>query len=570
MLHTGCRRGGPLRARTGRSSTGAATELTASQEVIMSAQLRHRLAWLMILPIPLFVIATIAVIWLLVPRMIAGIATDQAVATSRDIAEQFKAVRDYYTENVVEKIVIEGTLKVSSDHKQDAKAIPLPLTMMHDLNAQLANHETKIDLYSKFPFPNRAHRQLDAFQHEAWDFLINNPQGSFSRNEVRNGQHVVRVALADTMTVKACVDCHNATAASPKKDWKLGDLRGVLEIDSVIDRQLAHGATLSRSIIIGAILTGLLLLGITLLVANSVRRPIEDLIGAMQKMAVGDFEAALPGRGRRDEIGQLSAAFANMRLELAAAREREITNQARTAAMQSELTRVARLTTMGQMAAAIAHEINQPLAAIVTNGNAGLRWLANATPNLGEARAALKGIVNDGRRAGDVIGSIREIFRKEDQGKAVLDINDPIRETLGLAQGELRNARVVVRTELQGGLPPVLANRVQLQLVFRNLFTNAVEAMSSVTARGRVLHVRSEISDQAGVRVTVADSGPGIDPEIMNRIFDAFFTSKSTGMGMGLSICRSIVEAHGGKLSASRGHPHGTVFEISFPAAKGE
>ncbi len=533
----------------------------------MNVQPRHRLVWQMVLPFPLSVLATVAVIWLLVPRMIADIATEQAVSTSRDIAAQFKMIRDYYTENVVDKIVSEGTFKVSSDHKNDAKAIPLPVTMMHDLSALLADRDTAIKLYSKVPFPNRADRQLDVFQREAWDFLVSNPQGSYARNEVRDGKHVVRVALADTMAVKACVDCHNGTAESPKKDWKLGDLRGVLEINSVIDTKLAHGAALSRSIVAAAILIGLLLLGITLLVANSVRKPIEGLIGAMQKVAAGDFEAVLPGRGRRDEIGQLAASFNSMRSELAAARAREVADQARTAAMQSELTRVARLTTMGQMAAAVAHEINQPLAAIVTNGNAGLRWLAHATPNLDEVQAALKRIVQDGHRAGDVIVSIREIFRKEDHEKAVLDVNELIRESLRLSDADLRNARVAVRTELLDAVPDVLANRVQLQLVFRNLFTNASEAMSSITDRERVLYVRSEMSDPSGVRVTVADSGPGIDPESVNRIFDAFFTTKSASMGMGLSICRSIVEAHGGKLLASRGDPHGSIFEITFPAA---
>ena len=143
----------------------------------MNVQLRHSLAWQMIVPIPLTVIAAIAAIWLLVPRMIAGNATDQAVLASRNIAAQFKTIREYYTENVVDKIVMEGTFKASSDHKGDAKAIPLPVTMIHDLSALLTKQDTAINLYSKFPFPNRENRQLDAFQQEAWDFLVRNPTG---------------------------------------------------------------------------------------------------------------------------------------------------------------------------------------------------------------------------------------------------------------------------------------------------------------------------------------------------------------------------------------------------------
>jgi signal transduction histidine kinase len=545
--------------------TATATQTTPSQEAVMNVLLRHSLAWQMIGPIPLAVIVAIAAIWILVPRMIAGNATDQAVLASRNIAAQFKTIREYYTANVVDKVLMAGTFNASSDHKGDPKAIPLPVTMIHDLSA-LLKQETAISLYSKFPFPNRENRRFDAFEQAAWDFLIKNPQESYSRTEVRDGKHVVRVAVADTMVVQACVNCHNTTAGSPKKDWKLGDLRGVLEITSVIDASLADGAALSHSIIIGAILLGLVLLAITLAVARSVTRPIEGLIGAMQKVAAGNFETDLPGLGRRDEIGRLAAAFNNMVSELAAARQREAVDQARTAAMQAELSRVARLTTMGQMAASIAHEINQPLAAIMANGNASLRWLAHAPANLDEARAASHQIVKDGHRASDIIESIRAIFRKSDEGRVPLDVNELVRDVLMLMQGELQNGRVSVQTELASELPSVLGNPVQLQLVFRNLILNAVEAMSSVTDRGRVLHIRSEMKP-FGARIAVADSGTGIEPERMDRIFDTFFTTKSHGMGMGLSICRSIVQAHGGQLSASSSYPHGSIFEIVLPAA---
>ena len=183
----------------------------------MNVQLRHSLAWRMIGPIPLTVIAAMAAIWLLVPHMIAANAIDQAVLASRNVAAQFKTIREYYTENVVDKIVLEGTFKASSDHRGDAKAIPLPATMIHDLSALLTKQETAISLYSTFPFPNRADRELDAFQQEAWDFLIKNPQESYSRSEMPGGSHVVRVAVADTMAVQACVNCHNTTEARRRR-----------------------------------------------------------------------------------------------------------------------------------------------------------------------------------------------------------------------------------------------------------------------------------------------------------------------------------------------------------------
>jgi C4-dicarboxylate-specific signal transduction histidine kinase len=253
--------------------------------------------------------------------------------------------------------------------------------------------------------------------------------------------------------------------------------------------------------------------------------------------------------------------------QLGAAREREVADRARTATMQAELTRVARLTTMGRLAASMAHEINQPLAAIVANGNAGLRWLARTSPNFDEARVALDQIVKEGHRASDIIEGIRAVFRKGEERRTTVDVNELIGEVLLLTRAEIQNERISVRTELLNNLPKVVGDRIQLQLVFRNLIVNAVEAMNSVTDRERVLHIKSAIMP-SGVRVTVTDSGTGIDQDSKDRIFDTFFTTKSHGMGMGLSICRSIVEAHGGRLSASPSHPYGSIFEITLPAAK--
>jgi signal transduction histidine kinase len=533
----------------------------------MNLQLRHSLVWQMIGPIPLMVIAAIAAAWFIVPRMISDNATNQAVLAGASIATQFKTLREYYTENVVDKILSDGTFRASSNHKGNAKTIPLPATMILDLSAMLAKQNTAINLYSKFPFPNRANRPLDAFQQEAWDFLVRNLEETYSRQEMLDGRQVVRVAVADTMVVQACVNCHNTIAGSPKKDWKLGDVRGVLEVTSVIDAELANGAALSRSIIIGAVLIGLGLLGMALLVAGSVTRPIENLIGAMQKVAAGNFETVLPGLGRKDEIGRLAGGFNHMVSELGAAREREVVDRARTATMQAELTRVARLTTMGRLAASMAHEINQPLGAIVANGNASLRWLAHTPPNFDEARMALDQIVKEGHRASNIIEGIRAVFRKGEERRAPLDVNELIGEVLLLTRPEIQNERISVRTELLNDLPNVVGDRVQLQLVFRNLIVNAVEAMSSVTDRERVLHIKSAIMP-SGVQVIVTDSGTGIDQESIDRIFDTFFTTKSHGMGMGLSICRSIVEAHSGNLSASPSHPYGSIFEIVLPAAK--
>jgi signal transduction histidine kinase len=260
----------------------------------------------------------------------------------------------------------------------------------------------------------------------------------------------------------------------------------------------------------------------------------------------------------RDEIGRLAGAFDDMMSELAAARERDL-------AKQAELARDTRLTMMGQMAASIAHEINQPLAAIVTGSSAGLRWLGRATPDLDEVRATLQRINDDGHRASDVIASVRAMFKKEGQGRVAINVNDLIREVLVLVNGDLRKRKISVRTELAERLPPILADHVQLQQVILNLVTNAADAMAPVTDRARLLQIRSTLDGPDGVNIVVQDSGTGIDADARERMFDAFFTTKSNGMGLGLSICRSIVEAHGGRLWASPATPHGSMLQLMLP-----
>jgi PAS domain S-box-containing protein len=234
----------------------------------------------------------------------------------------------------------------------------------------------------------------------------------------------------------------------------------------------------------------------------------------------------------------------------------------------SELARVARLTTMGEMTASIAHEINQPLGAIVNDGSAGIRWLANASPDLEEARACFRRIVNDGHRASQVISGIRAMLKKTVGAKELLDINELAREVLMFARGEIESQKIVVQTELKENLLEVFVDRIQLQQVVLNLVMNGIDTMAVVRNRARVLKLRSEQTGVTSVSLTVEDTGAGVDNSIIGRIFEAFFTTKQHGMGLGLSICRSIVVAHGGQLSVSPGHPHGSAFHIELPACQ--
>jgi PAS domain S-box-containing protein len=229
-----------------------------------------------------------------------------------------------------------------------------------------------------------------------------------------------------------------------------------------------------------------------------------------------------------------------------------------------ELAQVARRTTLAAMTAAIAHELKQPLGAIVTNANAGLRWLDRSPPDLTEIRDALRHIAADGHRASDVIQSVRAVFTKGDQAGSPLDANALIRETIGILRPELEAAKIAVCLNLAPQLALLHGHKIQLQQVVLNIVSNAADAMRTVTDRPKVLTVKSAPNDWGGVAITIEDSGIGIESENADRVFDPFFTTKAHGMGMGLAICRSIVEAHGGSLSMSPGSPHGSVFHVSL------
>jgi len=238
---------------------------------------------------------------------------------------------------------------------------------------------------------------------------------------------------------------------------------------------------------------------------------------------------------------------------------------------QDELARISRITTMGELAASIAHEVNQPLSGIVINGNACLRWLATVdgpSEGLIEARQASERIVRDGKRAGDVIQRLRNVFKSAPAEKSAVDLNEIIQEVLLLLRHQTERLKVTLQPELQSNLPPVLGDPVQLQQVILNLILNGAEAMETTPEQGRKLVIRTSAQGIETVLVEVQDAGVGISPEALEKIFEAFYTSKAGGMGMGLSISRSIVENHGGKLGARANQGPGSNFFFSIPQSR--
>jgi C4-dicarboxylate-specific signal transduction histidine kinase len=295
-------------------------------------------------------------------------------------------------------------------------------------------------------------------------------------------------------------------------------------------------------------------LGTALLIARvmSLRRRAEE---ALQEL-LGELELKVQQR-----TAELARANDDLRGEIT---ERQRAEEALQKA-QAELAHVARVMTLGELTASISHEVNQPIAAVVTNGQVCLRLLALETPRPDDVRTTVERIVRDARRASDVIQRIRALAKRTEPQMVSLDINDVIREATLLVQREVLSHGVSLRTELASGLPPVLGDRVQLQQVIINLLMNGVEAMASVTDRPRRILIRSQRHEAGEVLVAVLDSGIGIDAETAERVFSAFFTTKPSGMGMGLSISRSIIRAHGGRLWVSPNPDHGAAFQFTVP-----
>ncbi|NQV60327.1 MAG: DUF3365 domain-containing protein [Alphaproteobacteria bacterium] len=264
--------------------------------------------WKLVLPVPIALTLMIAAGWYFIPQWTASNAVDAAIASGAETVAQFKTIRGYYTKNVIAKVKANGTIKPAIKHKDVPNTVPLPATFIHDVSKLMEDRDTKIRLYSAYPFPNRSTRKLDNFQTEAWTALNANPDAIFSRRVTIDGTAVVRVAMADKMVAQGCVNCHNSHPDTPKSDWKLDDVRGVLEVDMRIDNQLAAGRSLGNKITLFAALAAAVVALITLFGARAVAGPIRQMTNVMKRLSEGDQDMDVPAKERRDEIGQMAQA----------------------------------------------------------------------------------------------------------------------------------------------------------------------------------------------------------------------------------------------------------------------
>jgi methyl-accepting chemotaxis protein len=266
---------------------------------------KNSVLWRLVLPIPIFASIAIVVALVLLPRVIASNSIADSEHNALETVTQFKELRGYYTARVVAKAVQNG-LAATVDHANEPKSIPLPATFIHDISEVLKSRDTRIQLYSAYPFSNRADRTLDAFQQRAWSVLSADPKATVQEQAIVDGKRILRVAVADTMQAEACVTCHNARADSPKRDWKLGDVRGVLEVSTSIETALGRGEQLGNYIAAAIAVIAVLLTAIAFAFGRSVSKPLLAMSTAMSRLAEGDLAVAVPAGARRDEIGRMA------------------------------------------------------------------------------------------------------------------------------------------------------------------------------------------------------------------------------------------------------------------------
>ena len=415
--------------------------------------IRSKISYKLIAPIPITGLIAITLIVALLPASISDNVTENSIKSATQTVSQFKRLRAYYTKNVISKIVADGNIKPHFEHNGNPKAIPLPATMIHDLSEQLSKESTTIALYSVYPFPNRANRQLDAFQQEAWSYLNKNPDGVFTRQETRNGKEVLRVALADTLSVGACVTCHNNHPLTPKTGWKLNDVRGVLEVSQEIGGPLAAAKALGLSVSLWTLVLVLLAIATIVYLTRMISKPIDEMTYVMGAMAEGDLTQNIPGIDSTDEVGRMAGALVKFKTAMI---DRKRLRQEQEQAEEREANQVAKLEQlskdrlekerenerlMAEQKVSIAQELEDRVGNFTERLGESLTNLSGASDNLiGTASGLVTIATETGRKAENASGAANKM--RENVGTIASAVGE-YSATIQEVNSEVRSASAI-------------------------------------------------------------------------------------------------------------------------------
>jgi signal transduction histidine kinase len=531
------------------------------RKATMFGGLRTSIRLRLLLPLPVFAALVLIVLAIWVPRLILDNARQTAIVNATQIVNQYKAIRGYYTRDVVSVVMAGSDLVAAADHQDDPNAVPLPATMVHDLNEILQDQSTSVQLFSPYPFPLREERELDAFQSQAWEVLTSNPDQVLTRVERLDGGRVLRVAIADLMVDQSCVDCHNGHPDTPRAGWQLGQVRGVLEVRSDLDEQYA-AARRASFMVLGLVAFLLILLTATfLLISNSVTAPLDRIIHNMRRLARSDSDVELKDLDRPDEIGEMARA-----LEVFKASQLRRSEDERALSHYAEELQRSNAE-LQVFASAASHDLQEPLRKIQTFGERLQDKYSRELDETGEMY--VDRMIDAATRMRKLIDALLIFSRVNTSNTHMTDVDlngvmQEVLEDLGQQISECGGEVTV------GSLPTVSADGTQLRIVFQNLISNALK----FRAVDRPTKITVEVSKDKGqnkdvVQISVTDNGIGFDPRHAGRIFGMFerlhSRSEYEGTGVGLATCKKIAERHGGSLSAVSEPGSGSVFTLVLP-----
>lgn len=398
--------------------------------------------WKLVLPVPVFIVVGLILLVFGLPAVTKTIVSQNAVDQATSLVEQFKTIRGYYTKNVIKKIVADGNMKPSYDHADDPAAIPLPATFIHDLSKLLAEKDTRLNLYSAYPFPNRSDRQMSEFQQRAWEELTNDPNAVITEEVEIEGESYVRVAIADTMAADACVNCHNAHPASPKTDWVLGDVRGVLEVTTSVQSAIARNERMTFVLVAVIAGAGLVLVVVTVLVGRGVSKPLVEVSDGMLRLAGGDTSIDIPDIARNDEIGRISGTLGVFRDNLL-----EMKNLEQQTHEQNEQRRQERISQRAGLATDLENLLGEAVSAVKGTAE---RLKSQAAGMSGQ----LQGTTSDAASAANICvsasASSQEASAAAQQlSQSIQEISQHVDESSRIASGAVEDASNT-RNEIKG------------------------------------------------------------------------------------------------------------------------
>ncbi len=532
---------------------------------------QNNLRFQIIFPLSLIMAVMLAVLSFSIPILVERNAKQHAIHTALNSLKQLKVLRAYYTKNIVKKVQEFGVLTPAIKHLGEPDKIPLPATMIHDLSQLFDENGSKLSLYSAYPFPNRQHITLDPFQQKAWLELNDNPSQIISAVNNINSHTILRIAISDQMQVQACVDCHNNHPLTPKADWQIGDVRGVLEMSIDISSQLALANTLSLWIISCMLIACILLIILFYFLTGKITEQVSNISQGMVSLGKGNYEIEIPQDSTTLETHQMYTAF---KLFKTALLERQALEN------QQQVFETEKVNSLGRMVASIAHDVNTPIGISVTATGFlqdEIELLAKkfASGELNEedfesflasSQSSMTILTRNLSSAADLIRSFKQVSvdQMSEQAREVL-ISEYFKEVIHSMLPKTKRAQVTVDLDCVEDRACFIFPGL-LSQVITNLINNSIIHGFAEQNGGSITLVVSAQENEVGIHYS--DNGIGIADDILPKVMEPFFTTKRDegGSGLGLSIIHNIVtQKLNGHIKLTSGVGKGLTVDISFP-----